>query len=94
MNKPLTWFGDWFDKKHNQKKLWWVLWIICGLTLVPQIIQAIGGHMPHGHFGAFDSWPGFSAVLGFLACAVSIIVAKGLGKFLKVREDFYNDDAP
>jgi hypothetical protein len=44
----------------------------------------------HPHF-AFEGLFGFNAVYGFLACAALILVAKGLGLFLKRRDDYYRD---
>lgn len=44
----------------------------------------------HPHF-AFEALFGFNAAYGFLACAVLILIAKGLGVFLKRRDDYYDD---
>ena len=44
----------------------------------------------HPHF-AIERWPGFSALYGFLACAALILVAKGIGRFIK-RPDTYYDE--
>ena len=44
----------------------------------------------HPHF-AFEGWPAFHALYGFVACGALILVAKGLGLFLKRREDYYRD---
>jgi hypothetical protein len=45
----------------------------------------------HPHF-AVERLFGFNALYGFLACAVLILVAKGIGIVLK-RPDTYYDDA-
>ena len=34
---------------------------------------------------------GFYVLLGFIACSAAILLAKGLGLFLKAREDYYDD---
>jgi hypothetical protein len=77
---------DWFDKPKNRKLLWILLWTVCGLSVFAEFFV----HR-HPHF-SFDGFFGFYAVLGFAACAVSILVAKGLGFLLKVKEDFYDHD--
>jgi hypothetical protein len=52
----------------------------------------------HDHFEATDSafasatnWFGVYVLLGFIACSAAILLAKGLGLFLKAREDYYDD---
>jgi hypothetical protein len=75
---------DWFDHDKNRKLLWKLLWGTCGLTLLAEAFVHV-----HPHF-EFDHFFGFSAVLGFVSCAVLIILAKVLGLVLKVREDFYD----
>lgn len=77
---------DWFDHPHNRRKLWWLLWGTCALAVIGELFVE-----RHAHFG-WDEFFGFYAVLGFSACVVSILVAKGLGYFLKVREDYYGDE--
>lgn len=76
---------DWFDKPENIRKLWIFLWGSCALTVVLQFFTH-----PHGHFG-WDDWFGFSAALGFVACAVLILAAKGMGFVLKRKPGYYDD---
>ncbi len=64
--------------------LWILLWAVCGLTLVPELFIE-----RHPHF-SFDGFFGFAAVLGFVACALLILIAKGLGFFLKRKVDYYD----
>ena len=77
---------DWFDRPSSRKLLWWILWIICGLTVIAEPL--IHRH-PHGDL----DW-GFSlyAVLGFVGCTLMILAAKGLGLWLKRGEDYYGDN--
>ncbi len=75
---------DFFDRPSVIKKLWIMLYVVCGLTVVCDFFID-----RHGHFG-FDSYFGFYAVLGFISCAVLILVSKLLGIFLKVDEDYYD----
>jgi len=77
---------DWFDHPKNRKILWILLWGVCLLSVVAEIFV-------HRH-KLFDAeyFFGFYALLGFTACLVAILLAKGLGLLLKVREDYYDDD--
>ena len=72
------------DKPENIKKLWILLYVVCGLTVLMELFA----HR-HPHFG-FDGFFGFNAVLGFVACAALIIIAKGIGYILKKGEDYYD----
>jgi len=76
---------DYFDRPEVIRKLWILLYVVCGLTVVCEFfIQR------HPHFG-FDGFFGFYAVLGFVACAVLILLSKLVALFLKAREDYYDD---
>ena len=77
---------DWFDRPENRRKLWMLLWSVCGLSVLAELLV----HR-HAHFG-FDAVFGFYALLGFAACAVSILLAKALGWWLKANEDYYDDE--
>ena len=74
-----------FERPGTIKILWVLLYGICAFTLVPEFFI----HR-HPHF-AYDNYFGFFAVLGFVACALLIILAKGIGFFLKKKEDYYDD---
>ena len=76
---------DWFDKPSSRKLLWWILWITCGLTVVAELFI----HR-HPHVG-IDGFFSFYSVMGFVGCAAMILVAKGLGVFLKRNENYYGD---
>ena len=76
---------DYFDRPDVIRKLWILLYIVCGLTVVGELFA----HR-HPHFG-FDSFFGFSAVLGFVSCAALILFSKLVAMFLKAREDYYDD---
>ncbi len=76
---------DFFDKPKNRKLLWFLLWVTCGLTVVLELVA----HPVH-HFGFADIFS-FNAILGFVACALLILLAKLLGFFLKKPEDYYHE---
>lgn len=71
------------DKPKTIKRLWIALYVICGLTLIPDLFTT-----RHGGLG-IDSFMGFYALLGFVSCAVLILFSKIVGLFLKVKEDYY-----
>jgi len=76
---------DYFDRPEVIRKLWVLLYVVCGLTVLAEIFA----HR-HPHFG-FDGFFGFNAVLGFVSCAVLILLSKLVAFFLKSREDYYDD---
>ncbi len=82
--------NDWFDRPASRRLLWRLLYIACGVTLALEIVL-ISLHKRHGHFGegSADGWWFFYPVLGFVACALMILAAKGLGGFLKRAETYY-----
>jgi hypothetical protein len=45
----------------------------------------------HPHF-FWDTIPGFSAVFGFIACILIIVVSKAFGRFWVARSEDYYDD--
>ena len=75
---------DYFDRPKTHKKLWIMLYIVCGLLVVPDFFT----HR-HPHFG-FDGFFGFYAFLGFVSCAVLILFSKLVGLVLKAKEDYYD----
>ncbi len=78
--------GGVFDRPQTRKVLWWILWGVCALSLALEPFIHRKNHFPQEDFF------GFYAVLGFLACAICILVAKGLGFFLKKDVTYYEDD--
>jgi hypothetical protein len=75
----------WLVRPATIRKLWWGFSVVLALTVVAQLFIYV-----KGYFGV-DGWPGFAAVFGFLSCLAMVLVAKGLGLFLKRREDYYDD---
>ena len=77
--------------KLKSRKFWIALWLTCGVSVLLEM---------HEHFKESGSALasatnvfGFYFMLGFLACSGAILLAKGLGLFLKAQENYY-DDAP
>jgi len=75
---------DYFDRPETKRKLWILLFVVCGLTIIPDFFTD-----RHAYFG-FDGFIGFYALFGFVSCAILILVAKLIGKVLKVKEDYYD----
>ena len=68
------------DKPTVSRKFWIVLWVTCAVFILLELVVA-----RHEHF------IGFYVLLGFIACSGLILLAKGLGLFLKAKEDYYDD---
>jgi hypothetical protein len=75
----------WLARPRTIRLLWRVF---IAILLVAVAIQLLSGS--DGHFG-IDGWIGFGAVYGFLSCLIMVLVAKGLGGFLKRDERYYDD---
>ena len=74
-----------FEKPTTIRALWILLFTVCALTLVPELFIE-----RHAYFG-IDHFFSFFAILGFIACALLILFAKGLGFLLKKNEDYYDE---
>ena len=81
------------DKPTVSRKFRIALWLTCGVSVLLELLV----HR-HEHFESSDSafasatnWFGFYIALGFLACCSAILLATGLGVFLKAKEDYYDD---
>ncbi len=76
----------WLARPTTITLLWRVFAVVLALLVVAQAFIYI-----KGYFGV-DAWFGFGAVFGFLSCLAMVLVAKGLGYFLKRGEDYYDGD--
>jgi hypothetical protein len=77
----------WLVRPRTIRRLWQVFVAVLALTVLAGL--AIESHP---HF-AVERLFGFNALYGFLACAVLILVAKGIGLALKRPDTYYDDDA-
>jgi hypothetical protein len=84
--------NDWFDRPASRRLLWRLLYGACTVSVLLELVL-IATHQRHGHFGEAspDGWWFFYALLGFIACALMILAAKGLGAWLKRPEDYYSE---
>ena len=82
---PKTERDHWLVRPATIRKLWIGFALLLAATVLLQLVVKI-----KGYFGV-DTWFGFGAVFGFLACVAMVVVAKGLGVVLKRDEDYYGD---
>jgi hypothetical protein len=76
----------WLARPRTVRRLWQAFIAVLALTLLAEL--AIEAH-PHFAVGGLF---GFNALYGFLACAVLILVAKGIGLVVKRPDTYYDDD--
>jgi hypothetical protein len=79
---------DWIYRDSTKKLLMNGLLIACAVSVLLEVfVLGREKHKP------IDWGFGFYAALGFVMCSLMIFAAKGLGFWLKVRTDFY-DESP
>ena len=76
----------WILKKENIKKLW-----VCSIVLLVSLVLVQLFFPIKGHFEV-ESWIGFGAWFGFIACILMIFFSKVLGLVVKKSEDYYVQD--
>jgi hypothetical protein len=70
------------------KKLFWRLyWVCLTVSLIFDLFWLYSDGF-HYHF-SFQSLPQFFAILGLFGCMLLILIAKALGIFIVVDEDYY-----
>ncbi len=74
----------WLYREENRGKIWKISGVILLLTVVLEILVHL-----HAYFPITDFF-GFNALYGFLACVAMVLFAKGLGYFIKRRDDYYD----
>lgn len=76
----------WLVRPRTIRWFWIVGSLFLALTVVLQLVIKV-----KGYFGV-DGWFGFGAVFGFLCCVLMVLIAKGLGRFIKRDEHYYQDE--
>jgi len=74
-------------RKYPEKFLWRMFFFVLAGSLILDLIL-LYFHIFHYHF-SFQYVPEFFAVLGVFGCMLLILIAKGLGYFIVVDEDYY-----
>jgi hypothetical protein len=78
----------WLDEPRNVNRIVYGLAVLCVLALVADFF-----YTKHPHF-SFERWPGFYAVYGFTGSVALVLTAKGLRRFLRRDEDYYERHHP
>ncbi len=84
-----------FDSPRNVRRFLRGLVTVCAAFLLLDVIsfllhQFAGFHLLRHEEGPFDWLPGYYGIYGFIACAVLVLAAKELRKFLMRDEDYYD----
>ncbi|MBI9073998.1 MAG: hypothetical protein JEZ02_01215 [Desulfatibacillum sp.] len=74
----------WFDKPGNLRLFLRAFYMVLGGLLVADLFVLKHPHFPWEHA------PDFSAAYGFISCVVLVLVARGLRRIVKRREDYYD----
>ncbi|MGB0747739.1 MAG: hypothetical protein ACPGO3_03245 [Magnetospiraceae bacterium] len=75
----------WLVRPESIKLMWrYGIGLLVVLTLFDLFMHG------HPHFG-IDGTFGFYSWYGFVTCAAMVIFAKGIGKFLKRKDSYYDD---
>ena len=77
--------AHWLVRPRTIRLFWIVGSLILALTVVLQLVIKVKGYF------VVDGWFGFGAVFGFLCCVAMVLVAKGLGRFIKRDQNYYQD---
>ncbi|MGW0733917.1 hypothetical protein [Streptomyces sp. NPDC002851] len=79
----------WLDEPRNVTRLVYGLAVLCALALLADFF-----YTKHPHFSV-ERWPGFYALYGFTGSVALVLTAKGLRRWLRRDEDYYEpyDDA-
>lgn len=75
----------WLVRPATIRWIWRVSIVVLALTLLAQLLLPV-----KGYFGV-DGWLGFGALFGFLSCVAMVLVAKGMGLFLKRDQHYYDE---
>lgn len=70
------------------KKLFWRLFYLFLVVSVILDFYWLYEHMFHYHF-SFQYFPQFFSLFGLFGCMLLILIAKGMGVFIVVDEDYY-----
>ncbi|MEO5677193.1 MAG: hypothetical protein ABIQ84_06570 [Usitatibacter sp.] len=76
----------WLYRPGSVRKLWIGFVVVLAATVIAGFVVDM-----HPHF-AFESWPAFFAVFGFLACVALVFGSKLVGALLKRPDTYYDAD--
>lgn len=73
----------WLDEPRNVTRIVYGLAVLCVLALVADFL-----YTKQPHF-SIEGWPGFYALYGFTGSVLLVLTAKGLRRFLRRDENYY-----
>ena len=76
---------QWLTRPKTIRLLWQGFIAVLVLVVLAELRIAHDAHF------AVESWFGFNAVYGFLACAALIVIAKAIGLVLKRPDSYYDE---
>lgn len=74
-------------RKYPKKMFWRIYWVCLALSLILDFYW-LYTHAFQYHF-SFQHIPQFFALFGLFGCMLLILIAKGMGFFIVVDEDYY-----
>ena len=72
---------------YPRKLFWRLYYLVLVVSLILDFIW-LYNHVFHYHF-SFQYLPQFFALFGLIGCMLLILIAKGMGIFIVVDEDYY-----
>lgn len=80
----------WLYRPENRRTLWYILIVLLVISIIPELFLH-----HHASFEAqginLDAKSGFYPWIGFVSCAIMILVAKLLSYVVKRKEDYYDE---
>ena len=78
-----------WDNPRNVKRLFNVFYALCAILVVldPLLDLVIDRHRNH----AWESWPAFYPLFGFVGIVVLVLIAKLMRRVLMRPEDYYDE---
>lgn len=82
---PSEYNEHWLRRPSSIRLMWrGGIALLAGVALLDLVVK------PYGYFG-IDGTFGFYSWYGLLTCVAMVVIAKGLGIFLKRPDDYYDD---
>jgi hypothetical protein len=75
----------WLDRAGNVRKVYYSVWIACGLLLLAELFIDKHGEVE------IERFFGFHGFYGLIACVVLVLAAKLLRRVLIRPENYYDD---
>ncbi|HEX9702491.1 MAG TPA: hypothetical protein VGA19_06525 [Rhodospirillales bacterium] len=81
--KPV--YAHYFDDPAKVKSAIYALFAVCGITFLLDFV--VHRHVDH----PWESFFGFYAVYGFVACVLLVLAAREMRKLLMRKDDYYDE---